>query len=106
MSAIGSVSIFFPLPTALRHAGDGALMSELAKADPAKAELLEHRTRAAAAIAAGVVAHLELLRALLLDDERRLGHYWSFLSSAANGSPRPRRSASACSSVVPAEVVM
>jgi hypothetical protein len=69
MSAIGSVSIFVPIPTALRHAGNGALVRELAQADPAEAELLEHRARTAAAVAAGVVAHLELLLALLLGDQ-------------------------------------
>src|SRR6187551_879600 len=74
MSAIGSVSISLLLPAALRHAGDGALMRELAQADPAQAELLEDRARAPAAVAARVLAHLEALLALLLDDERGLGH--------------------------------
>src|SRR5215203_161308 len=113
MSAIGSVSIslLLPaalwLPTAFCHAGDRAVVRELAQADPAEAELLEHRARPAAPVAARVVAHLEPVRALLLDDEGRLGHaYWSFLSSAANGSPRLRRSANACSSVVWDEVVI
>src|SRR5579884_3873363 len=69
MSAIGSVSTSFLLPTGLRHAGDGALVRELAQADPAEAELAEHRARAPAAVAACVVAHLELLRPALLHDE-------------------------------------
>src|SRR5215216_8113056 len=76
MSATGSVSISRapPLPAALGHPWDHALVRELAQADPAEAELLEDRARPAAAVATRVVAHLELLRALLLDDERRLGH--------------------------------
>src|SRR5687767_15923408 len=90
MSAMGSVSMFPPLPAALRHAGNGALVGELAQADPAEAELLEHRTRAPAAVAAGVVAHLELLRALLLDDERRLGHALLVLPVVGReGEPEP-----------------
>src|SRR6266404_4378416 len=72
MSAIGSVSI--GSPARLGHARDRALMREVAQADPADAELAEHRARPAAPTAARVVAHLELLRALLLDDEARLGH--------------------------------
>src|SRR5918911_1616882 len=74
MSAIGSVSIACASPAALGHAGDHALVRELAQADPAEAELLEDRARAAAAVAARVLAHAELLRALLLDDEGLLGH--------------------------------
>jgi hypothetical protein len=65
MSATGSVSI--GLPARLRHAWDNALVREVAKADPAEAELAEHRARPAAAVAARVVAHTELLRALLFD---------------------------------------
>src|SRR4029078_7585556 len=45
MSAIGSVCISFLLPAALRHARDDALVGELAQADPAQAELAEHRAR-------------------------------------------------------------
>src|SRR5215467_4882844 len=60
MSATGSVSILSPLPRALRHAGDHALVGELAQADPAEPELPIHGTRAPAPVAAGVVAHLEL----------------------------------------------
>src|SRR6476659_1446381 len=62
MSAIGSVSTSSLLPTGLRHAGDRALVRELAQANAAEAELLEHRARAAALVAARVVPHLELLR--------------------------------------------
>src|SRR5438067_2444321 len=60
MSATGSVStVFFLLPGALGHAGDHALVGELAQADTAEPELLEHGARTAAAIAARVVAYLE-----------------------------------------------
>src|SRR5205809_5944209 len=92
MSAIGSVNIGFSsisrakrsgqtssmenaehfsslLPGTLGHAGDRSVVRELAQADPAKAELAVHGARAAAAAAPGVVAHLELLRALRLDDQ-------------------------------------
>src|SRR5512146_2817289 len=77
MSAIGWVSTVSILPTRLGHAGDRALVRELAEADPAEAELAEHRARPATPVAARVVAHLELLRSPLLDDERRLRHYRS-----------------------------
>src|SRR5918994_350068 len=80
MSAIGSVSIFLLLPARLRHAGDRALVRELAQADPAEAELLEHGARPAAAVAPRVLAHLVALRPLLLDDERGLGHALLVLS--------------------------
>src|ERR1043165_8120928 len=73
MSATGSVSIRGLLPRALRHAGDDALVGELPQADPAEPELLEHGTRAPAAVAAGVVAHLELCGAGGLHPERLLG---------------------------------
>src|SRR5690242_19904632 len=74
MSAIGSVSTVLSLPARLRHAGNRALVRELAEADPAEAELAEDRARAAAPVAARVVAHLELLWSPLLDDERRFRH--------------------------------
>src|SRR3954447_3010369 len=74
MSATGSVSISVLLPRALRHAGDDALVGELAQADPAQAELLEHRARAAALVAARVVADLVLRRPRLLDDQGLLRH--------------------------------
>src|SRR5215208_6436633 len=75
MSATGSVSIRLALlPRALRHARDHALMGELPQTDPAEPELLEHGARAAALVAARVVAHLELLLARRLDDQRLLGH--------------------------------
>src|SRR4026207_1498729 len=73
MSAIGSVSTFlFLLPARLRHSGDGALVRELAQADPADAELAIDRARATAPVAARVGPHLVLGLALLLDDERLL----------------------------------
>src|SRR5205823_13205011 len=70
MSAIGSVSISPPLlPARLRHAWDHALVSELAEADPAEAELAEDGPRPSAAVAARVVLDRVLLRPLLLDDK-------------------------------------
>src|ERR671935_2539193 len=72
MSATGSVSI--SLPARLRHAGDRALVRELPQADPAETELAEDGARATAAVAAGVRLRLELGRALLLGDQRLLGH--------------------------------
>src|SRR3972149_9144710 len=49
-------------------------MREVAQADPAETELAEHGARAAAAVAARVVPHLELRPAGVLDDERLLRH--------------------------------
>src|ERR1700757_1636338 len=74
MSAIGSVSTVSLLPARLRHARDRALVRELPQADPAEAELAEDRARAAAPVAARVVAHFVLLGSPLLDDERSLRH--------------------------------
>src|SRR3954452_14084039 len=66
-SAIGSViDIALDLPARLRHAGDQALVRELAQADPAEAELAQIRTRTPAALAAVVVARRVLARARLL----------------------------------------
>src|SRR3954453_5069334 len=94
MSATGSVSISSLLPGALRHARDDALMGELPQADAAEPELLEHGARAPAAVAAGVVAHLELRGAGGLHPQRLLGHYL-LPPSVANGSPSAKRSARA-----------
>src|SRR5258707_3409070 len=70
MSATGSVIIGGRLlPRALRHAGDDTLMGELPQADPAEPELLVHRARPPALVAAGVVAHLVLRRARGLRDQ-------------------------------------
>src|SRR5262249_27329832 len=99
MSAIGSVSTVSLLPARLRHAGNRALVGKLAQADPAKGELAEDRARAAAPVAARVVAHLVLLGSPLLDDERRFRHYSFLLSPSANGMPSAVNSARACSSV-------
>jgi hypothetical protein len=72
MSAIGSVSI--GSPRALGHAGDLALVREVAQADPAEAELPVDGTWATAATAARVLPDAESLGLLLLVDERLLGH--------------------------------
>src|SRR5579871_464534 len=77
MSAMGSVIVMRaspPSPAGLRHAGHLSRMRELAQADAAEAELTEHRSRPAAPLAAGVGTNLELRLALLLLDERLLGH--------------------------------
>src|SRR5436305_14567747 len=88
MSATGSVSISFLLPRALRHAGDDALVGELPQADPAEPELLEHGARPTAAVAAGVVAHLELRRPRGLDSQRLLRHL-AFAPSGCERQPEP-----------------
>src|SRR6266545_7103352 len=72
-SAMGSV-IDMRLPTALRHAGDVALVRELAQADSAQAELAVHGTRAAAAAAARMGPGLVLRRAVRADDLGCLSH--------------------------------
>src|ERR687892_2117713 len=75
MSAIGSVIIVLsPLPGALGHARDDALVGELPQADSAEPELLVDRTRAAAPAAARVGPRLVLRRALPLRDQGLLGH--------------------------------
>src|SRR3954453_9463751 len=74
-SATGSViDIRRYLPARLRHARDVAVVCELAQADAAHPELAEHRPRAAAAAAAGVLACLELRTACLAHALGRLGH--------------------------------
>src|SRR5689334_15101266 len=72
-SAMGSV-IDMRSPARLRHAGDEALVRELAQADPAQAELAVHRARTTAAAAAGVLAGLVLGRPGLPDDLALLCH--------------------------------
>src|SRR2546423_11181821 len=64
-SAIGS---FIALPARLPDARDQSLACDLAKADPAEAELAVVRARATAALAAVVHPSLVLVRAALLDD--------------------------------------
>src|SRR5438046_2588250 len=98
MSATGSVSISRLLPRALCHAGDDALVGELPEADPAEPELLEDGARPPAAVAAGVVAHLELRGPCGFHFQRLLRHAYLSLPAAANGRPSPVRSARACSS--------
>src|SRR4051794_17966953 len=63
-SAMGSV-IDMRSPARLRHAGDVAVVRELAQADPAQAELAVHGARAATAAAPRVLAGLVLGGALL-----------------------------------------
>src|SRR4029078_13532252 len=102
MSAIGSVCM--ALPARFGHAGDLALVRELAQADPAEAELLEDRARPAAAVAARVLAHLVARLALGLRGQGLLSHsvplsprtgtcHPSCPSLSGNGRPSPRRSA-------------
>src|SRR3954447_7023771 len=64
-SAMGSVVCGIGLPGGLGHARDQAVVGHLAQADPAQAELAVHGTRAATALAARVLAGLELGRARL-----------------------------------------
>src|SRR6266550_2487160 len=72
-SATGSV-IDMRSPARLRHAGDEALVGQLAQADPAEAELAVHGARAAAATAARMGPRRVLRRAGLPDDLALLGH--------------------------------
>src|SRR5262245_55109456 len=84
-SAIGSV-IDMRSPARLRIAGDVALVSELAQADAAEAELAVHRARTAAAAAARMGPRLVLRRAACANDLGCLSHgsgsslssYWLF----------------------------
>src|SRR3990172_1679657 len=62
------------LPARLRHPGHRTLVRELAQADATQAELAIDRARTAAPVTARVGPHLVLGPALLLDDERLLGH--------------------------------
>src|SRR5262245_50807135 len=66
-SAIGSV-IDMRSPARLRHAGDVALVRELAQADPADAELAVDRARTPALAAARMRARLVLGRPVRGDD--------------------------------------
>src|ERR671929_447019 len=72
-SAMGSV-IDMRSPARLRHAGDEALVGQLAQADPAQAELAVDRARATAAAAARVRARRVLRAARLADDLGLLCH--------------------------------
>src|SRR5687768_5914008 len=62
------------LPAGLAHARELPGVGHLPQADPAQAELAEHRVRATAPLAAGVAADLELGLAVRLLDESLLGH--------------------------------
>src|SRR3954447_14384764 len=77
MSAIGSVIVIgglLPSPAGLGHAGNLAGVDHFAEADPAQVELAVHGARPPAPGATGVGPYLELGLALLLLDERCLGH--------------------------------
>src|SRR6478736_6452441 len=79
MSAIGSVIVIVrrPSPARLGDAGDLAGVHELAQADPAQAELAVDRARPTAPAASAVGPDLVLGLALLLLDQRLLGHLLS-----------------------------
>src|SRR4051794_3341259 len=62
------------LPAGLAHTRQFAAVRHLAQADPAQAELAEHRVRTTAALAAGVGTNLELGLLGSLVDKRLLGH--------------------------------
>src|SRR3954453_15044108 len=100
MSAIGSVIVIGPPPSprCLGHARDLARVRELAQTDPAETELAVHRTRPPAPAAPRIGAHLELGRALLLVDQRLLGHRYP-CASRRNGNPSARSNAPPSSSV-------
>src|SRR5262245_11006805 len=75
MSAMGSFSIgTSSLPARLGHAGDEALVREVAQADSAETELSIDRARAPALVAAGVGPRLVLRGAGCLRDQALLGH--------------------------------
>src|ERR1041384_2470073 len=82
MSAMGSVMVMSYLPRRFGHAGDLARMGHLPQADPAEAEPTVDSLGPAATVAPGVGPHLELGLALLLLDERLLGHARYVLSPA------------------------
>src|SRR5215217_8273177 len=73
-SAIGSVIDMRRSPTRLRHAGDEAVVRELAQAQPAEPELAIHRPRAPAPATTRVRARLVLGRPLGGDDLGCLSH--------------------------------
>src|SRR3954449_3885455 len=80
-SAMGSVIDMMRLPTRLRHAGDHAVVGQLAQAQAADAELAIHRARAPAPTAARVRARLVLGLPLRGDDLGCLSHSRSSLLS-------------------------
>src|SRR6187200_3350303 len=83
------------LPRGLGDARQLTAVGHLAQAHPAQAELAVDRVRPAAALAAGVAAHLELGLGVRLVDEGGLGHDQASL----NGKPRCRSRARPSSSV-------
>src|SRR5919199_3588505 len=83
-SAMGSVMLMGDLPARLRHAGDVALVRQLAQAQAAEPELPVHRARAPAATTTRVRARLVLGRPLRGDDLGCLCHV--SLCYAATGS--------------------
>src|SRR5215208_7045134 len=125
-SAMGSVMLTpIPLPARLRHAGDVALVRELAQADAAEAELLVDGARPAALAAARVRARLVLRRPRGADDLGGLCHVvsslsvpqaataWSFKDSKpagrpsrAKGMPSASSSANASASVCAVVVIV
>src|SRR5919108_71318 len=86
-SAMGSLTAMRS-PARLRHAGDEALMRELAQADAAQPELAVHRTRAPAAAAAAVRPRGVLGRAVGPHDHGCLGHLLSVLLVLRGGERR------------------
>src|SRR5215207_189729 len=91
MSAIGSVIVIvrLPSPAGLGDAGNLAGVHELAQAQATQAELAVHRARPATAAAAGVGPDLVLGLALLLLDQRLLGHLLSPFPARALAARRP-----------------
>src|SRR3954468_2361338 len=81
-SATGSV-IDMRSPARLRHAGDVAVVGELAQADPAEPALAVHRARAPAAPAARVGPRLVLRRARHAHDLGLLGHVLLYAATAS-----------------------
>src|SRR3954447_26230624 len=73
-SAMGSVIDMERSPARLGHAGDHAVVRELAQADPAEAELAVHRARPATPAAARVLAGLVLGGSLLANPLGGLRH--------------------------------
>src|SRR3954451_10335668 len=82
-SAMGSVIDIGGSPARLGHAGDEALVGQLAQADTAEPELAVHRPRAPAAPAARVGPRLVLRRARHAHDLGLLGHVLLYAATAS-----------------------
>ena len=67
--------MIFRSEAGLAHAGDLALVSQLAEADTADAVVAQVSVRTAADLAAVVLTGRELRRSLLLENHRFLCHY-------------------------------